>query len=67
MRRQDEGCLPGLKEIHQGESAEDKKKRNEEEELRGRVESIKKQKEKEEEKRENLSEKDKLLKILDNK
>ena len=64
----DEGCLPGLKEIHQGESAEDKKKRNEEEELeRQRLESIKKQKEKEKEKRENLSEKDKLLKILDNK
>ena len=29
----DEGCLPGLKEIHQGESVEDKNKRIVEEEL----------------------------------
>jgi len=65
----DEGCLPGLKEIHQGESIEDKNKRIEEEEEleRQRLESIKKQKEIEKKKRENLSEKDNLLKILDNK
>ena len=64
----DEGCLPGLKEIHQGESAEDKKKRIEEEEFeRKRREFISKQKDKEREKRENISERDKLLKILENK
>ena len=64
----DEGCLPGLKEIHQGESAEDKKKRTEEEEFeRKRREFISKQKDKEREKRENISERDKLLKILENK
>jgi len=64
----DEGCLPGLKEIHQGESAEDKKKRTEEEELeRKRLASIKKQREKERGKRENTNERDKLLKILENK
>tara|TARA_Y100000389_G_C17389188_1_gene478858 strand:+ start:437 stop:1018 length:582 start_codon:yes stop_codon:yes gene_type:complete len=64
----DEGCLPGLKEIHQGESVEDKRKRSEKEEIeRLKKESIKTQKEKEREKRENISEKDKLFKILDNK
>ena len=64
----DEGCLPGLKEIHQGESVEDKNKRIVEEELeRQRLESIKKQKEKETQKRATLSEKDNLLKILDKK
>ena len=65
----DEGCLTDLKEIHQGESVEDKNKRIEEEEEleRQRLESIKKQKEKETQKRETLSEKDNLLKILDKK
>ena len=65
----EEECLPSLKEIHQGESVEDKNKRIEEEEEleRKRLESIKKQKEKETQKRETLSEKDNLLKILDKK
>ena len=50
----DEGCLPGLKEIHQGESAEDKKKRTAEEESeRKRLEYIRKQRDKEREKRDN--------------
>jgi hypothetical protein len=64
----EEGCLPELKEIYQGESHEDKRERTEKEEKeRLKQESIKKQKEIEKDKRENTSEKDKLLKILDNK
>lgn len=64
----EEGCLPELKEIQQGESQEDKRKRDQkEEELRMREEAKKIQKEKEMEKKSKITEKEKLFKILDNK
>ena len=64
----EEGCLPELKEIQQGESQEDKKERERKEnELKMREESKKIQKEKEMEKKSKITEKEKLFKILENK
>ena len=64
----EEGCIPELKEIHQGESKEDKKERDKKEkELRMREEAKKIQKEKEIEKKSKITEEEKLFKILKNK
>ena len=63
----DEGCIAELKEIHQGESAEDKKRIDDENQQRLLEESRKIQKEKNLYKKNKVTEEDKLLKILENK
>lgn len=64
----EEGCLPELKEIQQGESQEDKEERERKEnELKMREEAKKIQKEKDIKKKSKITEKEKLFKILDNK
>ena len=68
----EEGCLPEIKEIHQGESLEDKILRMEseerkKEEIRLREESQRIQKEKNDQKKNNITEYDIILKKLENK
>ena len=68
----EEGCLPEIKEIHQGESLEDKILRMEseerkKEEIRLREDSQRIQKEKNDQKKNNMTEYDIILKKLENK